>query len=77
MNMNRYTNTELMYIPFIYGLASGNERVAVRLYGETYPTRWQQSHQTFARVHQNLVEHESFRVTTDDTRVNSEIDLVA
>ncbi|GFV42442.1 hypothetical protein TNCV_1539811 [Trichonephila clavipes] len=46
MNMNRYTNAELADIRFIYDLG-----VAVRLYGERYPTRWQPNHQTFARVH--------------------------
>ncbi|GFU66728.1 uncharacterized protein TNCV_2072871 [Trichonephila clavipes] len=61
MNMNQYTNAELADIQFIYGLAKGNGRVAFRLYGERYLTRWQLNHQTLARVHQNLVEHGSFR----------------
>ncbi|GFU34322.1 hypothetical protein TNCV_1991181 [Trichonephila clavipes] len=39
--------------------------------------RRQPNHQTFARVHQNLAEHGSFRATIDDTLINSEIDLVA
>ncbi|GFY06993.1 hypothetical protein TNCV_4202641 [Trichonephila clavipes] len=113
MNMNRYTNAELVDIHFIYDLANGNGRVAVRLhgqhmmnmshcmsaeladihfiyglangsgcaavwlYGERYPTRWQWNHQTFTRLHQNLAKHGSFRVTIDDTPVNSEMDLVA
>ncbi|GFV96926.1 hypothetical protein TNCV_4351391 [Trichonephila clavipes] len=31
MNMNSYTNAELVNIHFIYGLANGSGRVAVRL----------------------------------------------
>ncbi|GFU83525.1 hypothetical protein TNCV_4217851 [Trichonephila clavipes] len=77
MNMNRYTNSELVDIHFIYDLANGNGRFAVRLYGERYPTRRQPNHQTLARVHQNLAEHGSFRATIDDTPINSEMDLVA
>ncbi|GFV65294.1 RNase H domain-containing protein [Trichonephila clavipes] len=37
----------------------------------------QPNHQAFARVHQNLVEHISFKITIDATPVNSEMDLVA
>ncbi|GFY36623.1 hypothetical protein TNCV_28271 [Trichonephila clavipes] len=37
------------------------------------PTRRQTNHQTFARVHQNLAKHGSFRAMTDD---NSEMNLV-
>ncbi|GFX16887.1 hypothetical protein TNCV_2518651 [Trichonephila clavipes] len=77
MKINRYTNAELADIHFIYGLANGNGRVVVRSYGERYSTRWQPNHQTLARVHQNLVEHGSFRATIDNTPVNSEMDLVA
>ncbi|GFW69938.1 hypothetical protein TNCV_1403911 [Trichonephila clavipes] len=77
MNMNCYMNAELADIHFIYGLANRNGRVAVQLYGGKYPTRRQPNHQTFSRVHQNLVEHGSFRATIDDTPVNSEMDLVA
>ncbi|GFX02091.1 DUF4817 domain-containing protein [Trichonephila clavipes] len=67
MNMYRFTNSELADIHFIYGLADGNGRVAVRLYRERYPTRRQPNHQTFARVHQNLVERGSFRATIEGT----------
>ncbi|GFU31323.1 hypothetical protein TNCV_8721 [Trichonephila clavipes] len=77
MNMNRYTNAELADIHFIYDLAKRNGRVAVRLYGERYPTRWPPNHQTFIRVQQNLVEHGSFRATIDDTTVNSKLNLGA
>ncbi|GFW29224.1 hypothetical protein TNCV_4132981 [Trichonephila clavipes] len=77
MNINRYTDVELMDIHFIYCLANGNGRVDVRLYAERYPTRGQPNHQTFTRVHQNLAEHGSFGATIDDTPVNSEMDLVA
>ncbi|GFW85485.1 transposable element Tcb2 transposase [Trichonephila clavipes] len=38
-NLNCYAKTELADIHFIYGLANGNGRVAVRLYGERYPMR--------------------------------------
>ncbi|GFU80059.1 hypothetical protein TNCV_579391 [Trichonephila clavipes] len=76
-NINRYTNAEMAGIHFIYDLANGNERVAIRLYGKIYPTRWQPNHQRFTRMYQNLAEHESFRTTIDDTSVNSEVDLVA
>ncbi|GFW50129.1 hypothetical protein TNCV_4695471 [Trichonephila clavipes] len=72
MNMNRYTNTELAIIYFIYGLGNGNGHVAVRLCGETYPMRRQLNHQTFTWVHQNVA---SFRVMTDNMPINSEIDL--
>lgn len=65
--MNRYTNAELADIHFIYGLANGNGRAAVRLYGERYPTRRQPNHQTFARVHQSLAEHGSFRAMIEGT----------
>ncbi|GFX95674.1 uncharacterized protein TNCV_4886001 [Trichonephila clavipes] len=34
---------------------------------ERYPTRRQPNHQTFARVHQNLVERGSFRATIEGT----------
>ncbi|GFT41032.1 DUF4817 domain-containing protein [Trichonephila clavipes] len=62
MNMYRFTNSELADIHFIYGLADGNGRADVRLYRERYPTRRQPNHQTFARVHQNLL-HEGFLAT--------------
>ncbi|GFW24336.1 uncharacterized protein TNCV_605831 [Trichonephila clavipes] len=75
--MNHYTNSELADIHFIYSLANGNTCVAVWLYGERYPTTWQSNHQTFIQVHQNLVEHRSFRATIDETPVNSEMDLAA
>ncbi|GFW07589.1 DUF4817 domain-containing protein [Trichonephila clavipes] len=58
---------ELAEIHFIYGLADGNGRADVRLYRERYPTRRQPNHQTFARVHQNLVERGSFRATIEGT----------
>ncbi|GFW22263.1 hypothetical protein TNCV_1430171 [Trichonephila clavipes] len=73
MNMNPYTNAKLVDILFIYGLANGNGRVAVRLHGGRYPKRWQPNHQTFDKVHQNLAEHGPFRVTIDNTPVSSEI----
>ncbi|GFU19736.1 hypothetical protein TNCV_3960841 [Trichonephila clavipes] len=77
MNTDRYTNTELADFHYIYGLANGNGRVAVRLYEERYPTKLQANHQTFTWVHQNLVEHETFRARIDDMPVNFEMDLVA
>ncbi|GFX88500.1 DDE_3 domain-containing protein [Trichonephila clavipes] len=51
MNMNRYTKAEFADIHFIYGLANINGRVAVRLYGERYPSYYCQlflplNHQT-------------------------------
>ncbi|GFX18375.1 transposable element Tc3 transposase [Trichonephila clavipes] len=73
--MNRYTNSKLAGIHFIYNLANGNGHVAVPLYGERYSTRRQPNHQMFTRVHQNLEEHGSFRAEIDDTPVNSEMDL--
>ncbi|GFW28291.1 hypothetical protein TNCV_4639581 [Trichonephila clavipes] len=76
MNMNHYTNAEMADIHFINGLANGNGSVTVRLYGERYPTKWQPNHQTFARVHQNLVEQGFFKIAIDETPVNSEMDLV-
>ncbi|GFW50164.1 hypothetical protein TNCV_4695821 [Trichonephila clavipes] len=36
MNMNHYTNAELVDINFIYCLTIGNGRAAFRLYGEPY-----------------------------------------
>ncbi|GFX12760.1 hypothetical protein TNCV_3437341 [Trichonephila clavipes] len=77
MNMNRYTNAALADIHFIYGIADGNERVAVQLYGKRYPTRRQPKHETFARLHQNLADHGFFRAMIDDMPINSEMDLVA
>ncbi|GFW05562.1 DUF4817 domain-containing protein [Trichonephila clavipes] len=67
MNIYRFTNSELEGIHFIYGLADGNGRAAVRLYRERYPTRRQPNHQMFVRVHQNLVERGSFRATIEGT----------
>ncbi|GFU62335.1 DUF4817 domain-containing protein [Trichonephila clavipes] len=67
MNMYRFTNSELADIHFIYGLAEGKGRAAVRLYRERYPTRRQLNHRTFTRVHQNLVERGSFRATIEGT----------
>ncbi|GFU80198.1 hypothetical protein TNCV_1091481 [Trichonephila clavipes] len=52
---------------FIYDLADGNGRAAVRLYRERYPTRRQPNHQTFARVHQNLAGRGSFRAAIEGT----------
>ena len=66
INMNRYTNAELADIHFIYGLADGNGRAAVRLYGERYPTRRQPNHH---RVRSGASEHGSFRATTESTGV--------
>ncbi|GFX08369.1 hypothetical protein TNCV_3268581 [Trichonephila clavipes] len=77
MNLNHYTNAKLADIYLIYGPANGNGCVAVRLHGERYPMRRQPNHQTFARVHQNLVEYGSFRAMIDDAPVKSEVDLVA
>ncbi|GFW95002.1 hypothetical protein TNCV_1465001 [Trichonephila clavipes] len=77
MNINRYTNAELADIHFNYVLYDGNRRVAIRLHGERYLTRRQPNHRTFARVHQNLAEHGSFRATIDNMSVKSEMDLVA
>ncbi|GFX04740.1 hypothetical protein TNCV_2247231 [Trichonephila clavipes] len=77
MGMNRYTNTELANINFIYSVAHGNGRVDVRLYGERYPKSRQPNHQTFIWLHQNLGEHVSLTVINNDTSVKSEIDLVA
>ncbi|GFW97005.1 hypothetical protein TNCV_4802181 [Trichonephila clavipes] len=71
--MNCYKNAEFADIYFINGLANGNGRVTVCIYGKRYPTSWQPNLQTFTVVHQNLMEHESFRATIDD---NSEMDLV-
>ncbi|GFS93896.1 hypothetical protein TNCV_5053491 [Trichonephila clavipes] len=48
VNMNRYTNTKLVDIHFIYNLANGSEHVTVRLNGERYSMKWQTSHQTLA-----------------------------
>ncbi|GFT56432.1 DUF4817 domain-containing protein [Trichonephila clavipes] len=56
MNMYRFTNSELADIHFIYGLADGNGRAAVRLYRERYPTRRQPNHQTFARREDSIFE---------------------
>ncbi|GFX07671.1 hypothetical protein TNCV_4159401 [Trichonephila clavipes] len=63
INMNCYMNAKLADIHFIYSLANGNERAAVQLYEERYPTRRPSNHGTFAWVHQNLMEHGSFRAT--------------
>ncbi|GFU57101.1 hypothetical protein TNCV_1779651 [Trichonephila clavipes] len=71
MNMNRYTNTELVDIHFTYSLTNGNRRVAVRLYGERYPTGWQLKRKMFAGV------HGSFKPTIDNTPINSEMIFVA
>ncbi|GFV63195.1 hypothetical protein TNCV_2077271 [Trichonephila clavipes] len=67
MNMNRYTNTELADTHFIYDLAKGSERAAVRLYREINPTRRQPNHQTFTRVYQNLAEQVSIKGTIEST----------
>ncbi|GFT89259.1 hypothetical protein TNCV_4385711 [Trichonephila clavipes] len=77
MSVNRYMNAKLADIHLLYGLANGNGRVAVRLYGERYTTEWQPNHQTLSRGRQNLAEHGSFTATIDCTPVNSEMDLVA
>ncbi|GFX82545.1 hypothetical protein TNCV_2166931 [Trichonephila clavipes] len=75
--MNCYTNVEMAEMHFIYDLVNANRSVAVRLYGEKYPMRWQPNHQTFTGVHENLAENGSFGATIDDTSFNSEMDLVA
>ncbi|GFX48686.1 hypothetical protein TNCV_407931 [Trichonephila clavipes] len=77
MNINRYTNTKLADIHFIYDLANGNGCVVVRLHEERYPTKRQPNHQTFTREHQNLAELGYFTATIDDTPINSEMDLEA
>ncbi|GFY35395.1 hypothetical protein TNCV_194881 [Trichonephila clavipes] len=40
MNMNRYTNAELVDIHFNYGPANGNGLDAARLHRERYSTKW-------------------------------------
>ncbi|GFT45037.1 hypothetical protein TNCV_3790321 [Trichonephila clavipes] len=40
MNITSYTNPESTDIRFIYGLANGNGRNAIRLHVERYLTRW-------------------------------------
>ncbi|GFW39682.1 hypothetical protein TNCV_3188531 [Trichonephila clavipes] len=67
MDLNRYTNTELADIHFIYGLANLNGRVVIWLYGERYPARRQPNDLTFNQVHPNLAEHGSFRIMIDGT----------
>ncbi|GFT10388.1 hypothetical protein TNCV_3736081 [Trichonephila clavipes] len=70
-------NGEFADIHFNNGLANGNGRVAVRLSGERYPTRWQPNHPTFDRVHQNLLEHGTLIAKIYDTPINSKMDLLA
>ncbi|GFU47870.1 hypothetical protein TNCV_4966841 [Trichonephila clavipes] len=77
MNMNRYTNSELADIHFIYDLVNRNGRVDVRLYGERYTTRWKPNPQMLTRMPQNLAEHGSFRVMINGIPANSEINLMA
>ncbi|GFS78084.1 hypothetical protein TNCV_4548731 [Trichonephila clavipes] len=38
-SMERFTNTELVDMPLIYGLAEGNARAAERLYRKRLPQR--------------------------------------
>ena len=66
MNLDCYETAQLAGKHFIYGLANGNECATVQLYGEIYPMRMKPNHQTFARVHPNLAEHEFSRATIKD-----------
>ncbi|GFT66858.1 organic cation transporter protein [Trichonephila clavipes] len=75
INMNRYTNAELVDIHLNYSSANGNGRVADD--EERYSIRRQPNHQTFARMHQNLAEDGSFRATIDDKLFKFELHLVA
>ncbi|GFU42455.1 hypothetical protein TNCV_4555861 [Trichonephila clavipes] len=70
MNMDRYTNTELADIHFIYNPANGSGRAAVQLLWERYPTSRQSNDQTFVRVHQNhsVKTREKYETTKDKQR---------
>lgn len=49
---------------FIYGLANGNAREALRIYAERYPNRVIPHHSMFTRLHQRLSETGSFKKLT-------------
>ncbi|KAB0803304.1 hypothetical protein PPYR_00274 [Photinus pyralis] len=54
---NRFDFVERRDMHFIYGLADGNARKAVRLYAERYPNRVQPNRAQFVNIHRNLGEH--------------------
>ncbi|KAB0805629.1 hypothetical protein PPYR_02599 [Photinus pyralis] len=54
---NRFDFVERRDMHFIYGLADGNAREAVRLYAERYPNRVQPNRAQFVNIHRNLGEH--------------------
>lgn len=54
--MNRYTNTEMTDMHFIYGLADGNSLKARRLYIERFPGRNIPDRKLFQNIHQRLHE---------------------
>lgn len=60
-NMERFSNSELADIHFIYGYCNGNARAAVREYQRRFPGRRLPHRMVFSRVHRNLVENGSFR----------------
>ncbi|GBO44535.1 hypothetical protein AVEN_17301-1 [Araneus ventricosus] len=63
VNMNRFTIAELADIHFVYALANANGHAAVRFIRKDF---YLGPYQMFPQVHQNLYEHESFTVSTQD-----------
>lgn len=69
IEMNNYTNNEMCDMHFIYGLANGNAREAMRIYAERYPNRVIPHHSMFTRLHNRLGETDSFKkLTTQNAR---------
>lgn len=59
--MVQFTNTEMADMHFVYGMAQGNCREAVRIYQERYPHRMVPNRKTFARIHERLCESGTFQ----------------
>ncbi|GFY57204.1 DUF4817 domain-containing protein [Trichonephila inaurata madagascariensis] len=66
--MTNYTNQEMAYMHFIYGVADENTQEARRLYRERIPSRPLPKRKTFERLHRCLTETGSFASGMHDTR---------
>ena len=68
-------NAEMADMHFVYGLATGNARLATKLYKERYSNRDVSDHRLFTRLRQSLSENGSFCVPNANAGRAGDLDL--
>ncbi|GFX94247.1 hypothetical protein TNCV_4292921 [Trichonephila clavipes] len=66
--MGDFPKSEKVVMHLMYGAANGNDREALRLYQERFPSRRMPNHRIFQQLHQQLCENGSFIARTDGWR---------